>query len=248
MPSTVIITGAGQGLGRAYALAFAREGYHVCVADIAAAQARAVASEISASGGSAFALEVDVSSEASCAAMAGDAVARTGRIDVVINNAAIFSTIKLRPFWEIDVDEWDRVMAVNVRGTWLVMKAVAPVMQQGGGGSIINVSSAVVPGGRPNYLHYVASKAAVIGMTRSAARELGPFNIRVNALMPGATTTEVPRETFTGERATMLMATQSLKRTASVDDFTGVALFLASEASSYMSGQTLNVDGGNVFL
>jgi 3-oxoacyl-[acyl-carrier protein] reductase len=128
------------------------------------------------------------------------------------------------------------------------MKAVVPAMRDQGGGSIVNVSSSVVLGGRPNYLHYVTSKSAVIGMTRAAARELGAFNIRVNCIMPGATTTEIPRKTVSPERAQALLANQSLKRAAGVDDLIGVAAFLASDDSRFMTGQTLNVDGGNLFL
>jgi 3-oxoacyl-[acyl-carrier protein] reductase len=165
-----------------------------------------------------------------------------------MNNAAVFSTITLKPFWELSVNEWDRLMAVNVRGTWLTMKAVVPPMREAGGGSIINISSTVVAGGRPNYLHYVASKAAVIGMTRSAARELGDFGIRVNCIMPGTIQTEVPRETVSPERRAALIASQSIKRAATPDDLVGVASFLASSDSQYMTGQTLDVDGGNTFL
>lgn len=241
-----IVTGGAQGIGRAYALRFAREGLTVVVADLNLEKAQAVADEIGK--GRAIAVGVDVGDEESTQRMAAAALAAFGRIDVLINNAAVFSTIRLKPFWDLTVAEWDHLMAVNVRGTWLAMKAVVPAMRERGEGSIINISSSVVAGGRPNYLHYVASKAAVIGMTRSAARELGDFGIRVNCIMPGTVQTEVPRETVSPERRAALLANQSIKRAATTDDLVGVAAFLASADACYMTGQTLDVDGGNTFL
>jgi 3-oxoacyl-[acyl-carrier protein] reductase len=237
-----IVTGAAQGIGRAYALRFARDGLRVVVADLNLAKARDVAGEIGA--GNAIAVGVDVSDEASTVEMASAALDSFGRIDVLVNNAAVFSTIRLKPFWEISPAEWDQVMAVNVRGTWLAMKAVIPAMRERGEGSIINISSSV----RPNYLHYVTSKAGIIGMTRSAARELGDFGIRVNCIMPGTIQTEIPRETVSPERRAALIASQSIKRAATTDDLVGVAAFLASADARYMTGQTLDVDGGNTFL
>jgi 3-oxoacyl-[acyl-carrier protein] reductase len=242
------VTGGGQGIGRGYARRLASDGFRIVVADRNEEKAQAVATEIAGEGAEAAAVAIDVADETQCERMSAAALERFGRIDVLINNAAIFSTIELKPFWELSVNEWDELMAVNVRGSWLAMKAVVPAMRDQGGGSIVNVSSSVVLGGRPNYLHYVTSKSAVIGMTRAAARELGAFNIRVNCIMPGATTTEIPRKTVSPERAQALLANQSLKRAAGVDDLIGVAAFLASDDSRFMTGQTLNVDGGNLFL
>jgi 3-oxoacyl-[acyl-carrier protein] reductase len=248
MKRVAIVTGGGQGIGRGYARRLASDGFRIVVADRNEEKAQAVATEIAGEGAEAAAVAIDVADETQCERMSAAALERFGRIDVLINNAAIFSTIELKPFWELSVNEWDELMAVNVRGSWLAMKAVVPAMRDQGGGSIVNVSSSVVLGGRPNYLHYVTSKSAVIGMTRAAARELGAFNIRVNCIMPGATTTEIPRKTVSPERAQALLANQSLKRAAGVDDLIGVAAFLASDDSRFMTGQTLNVDGGNLFL
>lgn len=245
-----LVTGGSRGIGRAIALEFARHGMQVAAAHVRDSEAsESLAKELDAFGTGSHTVKADLSGdERSAQGLVEAVVEKFGGIDVLVNNAAIFSTIVLKPFWEIGLEEWDAMMAVNVRGSWLAMKAVVPAMRERGGGSIINVSSSVVPGGRPNYLHYVTSKAAVIGMTRSAARELGDFNIRVNCLMPGTVTTEIPRQTVTPERAKALLQNQSLKRAGTVDDLVGIASFLASDDSRYMTGQTLNVDGGNVFL
>jgi 3-oxoacyl-[acyl-carrier protein] reductase len=243
-----IVTGAAQGIGRAFALRFARDGFCVAIADTNREQADAVAAEIAASGGEAIAVATDVADEAACCAMAAAAEAAFGRIDVLVNNAALWSRLIRKPFWEIDVAEWDRVMAVNVRGVWLAMKAVVPAMRAQGGGSIINLSSNTFLGGRPGFLHYVGSKGAVIGMTRSAARELGPFNIRVNCILPGRTTTEVESIEPDPARAHAVVASQAIGRPETPDDLVGTAAFLASGDSRFMTGQSLTVDGGSLFL
>lgn len=239
-----IITGGGQGLGRAFALAFAGEGARVVIAERNEERGAAVAAEIEASGGQALALATDVASEASTQAMAAAALERWGRIDILLNNAAIFSTIKMRPFDQIPVQEWDDLMAVNVRGVWLCCKAVAPAMRQQGRGKIINIASVVFDLGRANYLHYVASKGAVIGITRGVASELGDYGVNVNAISPSSTQTEVPRETVTREGAMAFAQTQTLKRVQAPADLVGTAIFLASSDSDFITGQTLNVDGG----
>lgn len=239
-----IITGGGQGLGRAFALAFAGEGARVVIAERNAERGAAVAAEIEAAGGQALALPTDVASEASTRAMADAALERWGRIDILLNNAAIFSTIKMRPFDEIPVQEWDDLMAVNVRGVWLCCKAVAPAMRAQRRGKIINIASVVFDLGRANYLHYVASKGAVIGITRGVATELGDYGVNVNAISPSSTQTEIPRETVTREGAVAFAQNQTIKRVQAPADLVGTAIFLASSDSDFITGQTINVDGG----
>jgi 3-oxoacyl-[acyl-carrier protein] reductase len=239
-----IITGAGQGLGRAFALAFAAEGAKVVIAERNEERGAAVAAEIGAAGGQAMALGADVASEASTQAMAAATLERWGRIDILLNNAAMFSTIKMRPFDQIPVQEWDDLMAVNVRGVWLCCKAVAPAMREQRRGKIINIASIVFDMGRANYLHYVASKGAVIGITRGIATELGDYGVNVNAISPSSTQTEIPRETVTREGALAFAQNQTLKRVQAPADLVGTAIFLASSDSDFITGQTINVDGG----
>lgn len=239
-----IITGGGQGLGRAFALAFAAEGARVAIAERNEERGAAVAAEIEAAGGQALALATDVASEASTQTMAAATLERWGRIDILLNNAAIFSTIKMRPFDQIPVQEWDDLMAVNVRGVWLCCKAVAPAMREQRRGKIINIASIVFDMGRANYLHYVASKGAVIGITRGIATELGDYGVNVNAISPSSTQTEIPRETVTREGAVAFAQNQTIKRVQAPADLVGAAIFLASGESDFITGQTINVDGG----
>jgi 3-oxoacyl-[acyl-carrier protein] reductase len=242
-----IITGAARGIGRAFAIRFGRDEYSVVVADVNRTQAEAVRDEIVAAGGTAMALYTDISDAASCTGCIARTLEAYGRVDVLINNAALFADLARRPFWEIDVDEWDRVFGVNVRGTWLMMNAVVPPMRSQGSGSIINMSSNTFLSGIPMLAHYVSSKGAVVGLTRSAARELGEFNIRVNCIMPGLTRTEVVRSSDEPGRYEQLVRSQSIKRVEVPDDLVGTAAFLASSDSGFMTGQALTVDGGNSF-
>ncbi|MDB5727998.1 MAG: short-chain dehydrogenase [Noviherbaspirillum sp.] len=244
----VMITGAGQGIGRAYAHRFAALGARVVVAEIGQEAGRRVSDEIGAMGAQALAVQVDVSSEESVAAAVGAAAERFGKIDVLVNNAAIFSTLKMRPFEEIPLDEWRRVLDVNITGTFLMTRAVAPLMKAAGWGRIVNVSSAAVTMGRPHYLHYTTSKAAAIGMTRSLARELGPHGITVNVVLPGAVDTGIPRETVSPEQKKAQIAMRSIQREQTPDDMVGVVQILASDASAFVTGQSLTVDGGLTFL
>jgi 3-oxoacyl-[acyl-carrier protein] reductase len=239
-----IVTGGGQGLGRAYALALAAEGARLVIAERNEARGAAVAAEIGAAGGDACAVATDVADEASTQAMAAAALSRWGQIDILVNNAAIFSTITMRPFDQIPVADWDALMAVNVRGVWLCCKAVAPAMRRQRSGKIINIASVVFDLGRANYLHYVASKGAVIGMTRGLATELGDDGINVNAISPSSTQTEIPRETVTREGAVAFAQQQTLKRVQAPADLVGTVIFLASSDSDFITGQTINVDGG----
>ena len=240
-----IVTGGGQGIGRAAARAFAACGALPVIAEIDGDRAAAVAGEI---GPAALAVPTDVADPASVGNMAETVLRERGRIDILFNNAAIFSTLKMRPFWEIPLDEWRRVVDVNVTGVMLAARAVVPAMRTAGWGRIVNVGSAAVNRGRDRYLHYVASKAAVIGMTRSMARELGDFGIAVNCILPGATRTEIPRETTTPEGFRAMAGAQCFRRTETPDDLIGCILFLASPQTGFLTGQSLTVDGGGSHL
>lgn len=234
-----IITGAGQGLGRAFAHGFAAQGAVPVIAEINEDKGRAVAAE---TGG--LYVRTDVSDPASVDAMARAVLDAYGRIDVLVNNAAIFSTLEMRPFEEIPLDEWERVLRVNLTGPFLCARAVAPAMRKAGWGRIINIASAAVSLGRPNYLHYIASKAGLAGMTNSLARELGPHGITVNAILPGATFTEIPRKTVTPEQKKAIVGMQCIPLPELPEDLVGVVLFLASPASGFVTGQALTADGG----
>ena len=239
-----VVTGAGQGIGRVFARALAEAGHAVVLAERAMERAEAVAAEIGAAGGAALAVRTDVADPASVAEMAERALARFGRLDVLVNNAAIFSTLEMRPFEEIPLEEWEAVLRVNVTGPFLCSRAVLPAMRRGGFGRIVHISSGAVTLGRPNYLHYIASKAALIGMTRSMAHELGRDGITVNAILPGATFTEIERKTVTPEWKERIVAQQCIPRPQVPEDLVGALLFLASDASGFVTGQGLTIDGG----
>jgi 3-oxoacyl-[acyl-carrier protein] reductase len=242
-----IVTGGGQGLGRAFCLAFAHSGVPVVVADIDGERAAAVTNEIVGRGGQALACVTDVADPADTQALARETAAAYGGIGVLVNNAAIFSTLVRKPFTEIEPDEWRRVLDVNVSGAFFCCQAVLPTMADAGYGKIVNISSATIWIGRGGYLHYVTSKAALIGMTRALASEIGPIGIRVNAITPGSTQTEVERETISvADRQAMADAT-ALRRIQTPDDLVGAVLFLSSAASDFITGQTVNVDGGFAF-
>ena len=241
----VIITGAGQGIGAAYARKFCEEGAKVAIADINQKKSEALVKEITAKGHEALAVMTDVSDEASTQGLVRSVMEKYGRIDILVNNAAIFSTIKTKPMEEIDLDEWDGLMRVNLRGLFLCCKAILPQMKAQKQGKIINVSSATVFMGKPYYIHYVTSKAGVIGFTRALAREVGDWNIQVNCLTPGYTETEIPRGTTTPEQKKAIIGHQCIKHIGTPEDLLGIMVFLASDESDFMSGQTVNVDGGD---
>ncbi|MBX6327879.1 MAG: 3-oxoacyl-ACP reductase FabG [Pseudolabrys sp.] len=240
----IIITGAGQGIGRVLAKAFALAGARVVIADVNEAKGLAVRNEITRSGGQALAIATDVADEASIKSMVATVEMQYGRIDVLINNAAIFSTLEMRPFDQIPLEEWERVLRVNLTGPFLCARAVLPAMRKAQWGRIINIASGAVRLGRPNYLHYIATKAALAGMSLSMARELGPDNITVNAILPGATFTEIERKTVSPEQKQRIISMQCIPRAETPEDLVGAALFLASEASAFVTGQSLNLDGG----
>ena len=242
----VIVTGAAGGLGRGFAQAFAAAGAEVIAADIRFEEAEQTARQIAASGGRAHAAAVDVASEPSTLSLAQFALERMGGVDALVNNAAIYAGLGRRGFEAIPADEWERVMRVNVTGVWMMSKAVAPIMRRSGIGAIINISSATVMSGSPMWLHYVSSKGAVIAMTRALARELGDDGITVNVIAPGFTLTEASLGLMENA-AEYGIARGALKRAAGTDDMVGAALFFASPAAAFITGQTLIVDGGRQF-
>lgn len=243
----IIVTGSGQGLGRSFARCFAEAGAKVVIAELDEAKARAVEREIRAIGGEAMAVQTDVTSPESVQAMVDEAVGAYGGVDVLINNAAMAAVLGRQPFTEIPIDEWDAVMRVNVKGAFLCCRAVVPHMIRANWGRIINLSSTTVAMGRVNMLHYVTSKTALVGMTRSLARELGPHGITVNALWPGLTQHEgIPDYPVAGLEAVKAM--QCIPRLEAPDDMTGAMLFLASDSSRFMTGQSVVVDGGSVHI
>ena len=241
-----VITGGAAGIGFAYARRFLAEGARVVLADVA--DPVAAASKLGAAD-RALGVRTDVSDTASVRAMVDAAVGRFGRIDVLVNNAAVFATLEPRPFEEIPEAEWDRVMAVNVKGVWTCARAVVPVMRAQGGGRIVNVASAIVAKGTALLMHYVTSKGAVVAMTRALARELGPSGITVNAVAPGLILSDTVQANpaITSFQEAAIMQARSLKRQAFPEDVEGTVVFLASDDSAFMSGQTLIVDGGSVF-
>jgi 3-oxoacyl-[acyl-carrier protein] reductase len=244
-----IVTGAARGLGRAYSEALAAEGASVFAADINSCEETVAA--ISAAGGQALAGYLDVTSMASCEAMAAEVMDAFGRVDILVNNAALYAGLKGARFEQLDEDQWDAAMTVNVKGVWQVSKAIVNHMRASGGGSIINISSLAAVFGLPYGLDYVASKAAVIGMTRGMARELGNDNIRVNVVAPSAVMTEGTEEFFGEkfEKAKGVIASgQLIKRNLEASDLTGTIVYLASDSSSLVTGQTHMVDGGSWFL
>lgn len=244
----VLITGAGQGIGRAYAHHFAEAGAVPVIAELNGQNGERVAAEIETAGGRALAVSTDVTSPDSVQHMVDTAMTELGRIDVLINNAAIFSQLERRGFEDIPLAEWEDVMRVNVTGSMLCARAVLPAMRAAKWGRIINISSSTVPMGLPNFTHYVTSKAAVVGMTRAMARELGPDGITVNAMMPGLTETEVDNLGRTDQIRHKVIDMQAVKRLEVPDDLVGMVMFLASPASGFITGQSLVVDGGSAFL
>ena len=237
-----IVTGGARNIGAVYAKALAAEGARVVIADVLDGSAAAEA--IAAAGGEAVAVEADVSREDDTLRMTETAIDAFGRVDVLVNNAAIYLSINRRPFYEISAEEWDRVTAVNIKGVFLCAKAVFPHMRDQGGGKIINISSNTVMAGTPDFLHYIASKSALVGMTRSMARELGTHGINVNAIAPGLV--EHEGQTVPGEISASRVRARSIQRRQTPEDITGALLYLASPGSDFVTGQTLVVDGGDL--
>lgn len=239
----VIVTGGAMGIGRAYCLRTAEEGARVVVADVA--DPKPTVKEIEARGGQALGVECDVAREEDTRRLATETLTRFGRIDVLVNNAAVYGTLKRRPFMEIPVEEWDRVMAVNLRGLFLCARAVFPTMKVQGKGKIINIASSTFFKGVPDYIHYTTSKGGVVGFTRSLARELGDVGIRVNAIAPGFTLSGENEKNASAERQQANIRMRMLKRAEVPEDIAGTLVFLASDDSDFITGQTILVDGGS---
>jgi len=240
-----LVTGAAQGIGAAFAKGLAAEGARVAISDLDSGQT--VVDIIRQAGGEAIDAPADVSDESAAKAAVAKTVEAFGRLDILVNNAALFTQVPRRSFDDITVEEWDRVCAVNIRGVWLMCKAAVPEMRKNKYGKIVNISSGRAFKGSTHFLHYDASKAAVVGITRSLARELGEDNICVNAIAPGSTASENVLRRSTGLGTTMdaTVATRALKRVETPDDLVGACLFLASSDSDFMTGQSLVVDGGS---
>jgi 3-oxoacyl-[acyl-carrier protein] reductase len=241
-----IVTGGGNGIGKAYCEALAAEGAAVAVAEIDGDAAERTAASLRASGARAVEIQTDVADEQSTVRMAERTLSAFGRIDVLVNNAAVFATIAISrvPLEQISVEEWDLVMAVNLRGIFLACKAVLPAMRQQGYGKIINISSGTALSGSPTRIHYVTSKGGVLSFTRTLAREVGPGGIRVNAIAPGSTLSEDNPSDEIVRMRQATVASRALPRVQLPSDLVGAVVFFASPDSDFVTGQTLVVDGG----
>ena len=241
----VVVTGAGRGLGRAFAAACGDAGATVVVAEVDADTGAATAAALAEAGHRAEFAPVDIASPSSVADLAARVARDFGRVDGLVNNAALATGIGGPTFEEIDVETWDRVMEVNVRGTWLVVRALAGLLRRSAAGRIVNLASDTALWGAPRLLHYVASKGAVIGMTRALARELGADGITVNAVAPGLVRVEateyVPRE-----RHEQYETGRAIPRAQYPEDVVGAVVFLLSEGAGFITGQVLPVNGGFV--
>ncbi len=242
----IIVTGGAKGIGKVYSEGLANEGATVAIADIVDGAGLAEEICVAHGAGRAVAMAFDVSSETDVKRVVGDVMKRYGRIDVLVNNAAMFSTLQPTEPWDIDVELWDRVMAVNVRGPFLMVKHVAPAMIKAGYGKIINIASGTAYRGIPHMAHYVTSKGAMIGFTRALARDLGPRGIRVNTLAPGLIMSDsiLANTEHIEEMRDAVIAARSIKRDGLPEDLIGALVFLSGAESDFVAGQTLAVCGG----
>jgi 3-oxoacyl-[acyl-carrier protein] reductase len=245
-----IITGASRGMGRAFALRFAREGAKLLLTTTNLKRAEGVVEEIKAAGGEAAVIEADISREDGTKKIADTVAQQYGRVDILVNNAAVWYGVEAKPWDAWTVAEWDQMFDVNVKGTWLCCKAVAPIMVKQNSGKIINISSHIIKVPDAHlFLHYACSKGAIYVLTQALARALGPSGINVNAVAPGYTATEASlgqsgsEEIFKG-----VISEQCLKRREETEDVEGAVVFLASKESDFITGQLLVVDGGKVML
>lgn len=243
---TAIVTGAAQGIGATYAFELAREGARVCVADVL--DGSKTVDMITSIGGQAFFQETDVSDEKSVAELVTAATDTFRRVDILVNNAAVYASLSLKSMTEIDVSEWDNVMAVNVRGAFLCARGVIPVMKSQSYGRIVNIASGTPYKGTPFMLHYVTSKGAIIAMTRAISREVGDDGIRVNTLSPGLVLSEgvIKNEELREKLTGPVLASRAVKRDQTPGDLIEPLLFLVSQRSDFITGQSIVVDGGSV--
>jgi 3-oxoacyl-[acyl-carrier protein] reductase len=242
-----IITGSARGMGRVFALRFAKEGAKLTICDIL--DCKPVAEEIKAAGGEVLALKIDVTNEKETAEMAKKTFERFGRIDILVNNAAVIGTIEtkdfVKPVEEIVSADWDRILAVNIKGVFLGTKAVIPYMKKQGGGKVVNMASTVAFSGLPHFLHYSTSKGSVVTMTRGLARALGDYNINVNAVAPGLVMTEAMQGAYDPDFYKDLVATKQLiHKNVEPEDVANAVLFMASDEADKITGQTLAVNAG----
>ncbi len=239
----VVITGAAQGIGAAYALGMASQGAKVVVSDIA--DTSNIVEQIKTAGGNAIGCHTDVTDNDSLAALVNEAEEAFGPIEILINNAAVFTTLKLKPFTEISENEWDAVMRVNVRGPFQCAKAIVPSMRKNGRGKIINISSGTFLRGAPMFCHYVSSKGAIVGQTRALAAELGADSIHVNCIIVGLTESEgVKQHEQMSKITSPTLQSRIIKRSMLPNDLLGAIYFFSSEDSDFVTGQCVNVDGG----
>jgi 3-oxoacyl-[acyl-carrier protein] reductase len=241
----VVVTGGAKGIGLAYARGLARAGYDVVVAD--RSDSSEVVAELENAGTAALGVRVDVSDRESTEAMARTVLERFGRIDALVNNAGYFTQIVKQPFDEISVEEWDHAFAVNVRGSWLCARAVAPAMKAARYGKIVNTSSMTVPSGIPGFLHYVSSKAAIVGLTRALARELGEYNIAVNTITPDYIPHDPQYAGRQPEMASFIAQQRCFRRDQVPEDMVGTLLYLVGHGSDFVTGQNIWVNGGRLF-
>ena len=237
----VIVTGAAAGIGAGVARLFAEAGAHLFLVDLEEGQVQQVAAQIGSEGGSAFGFGADARDRVAMEKVVTDAIARFGRIDVLINVAGIYPR---QPFLEMTEAQWDTMQDINLKSVFHCTKLVMPYMVKQRSGAIVNISSVTFFTGLANLTHYIASKGAIIGFTRALAREMGGHNVRVNCITPGAIETEGERKLMSREESDKFMDSQSLKRRLTPLDIARVCLFLSTELSDAMTGQTLNVDGG----
>ena len=243
---TIIVTGAAQGIGAAYARGLVAEGANVVINDVL--DPAALVDELADAGGEVMGIIADVTDDTQIADMVSQTVEKYGRIDGLINNAALFGKIARRRFEKIDIDEFDAVMRVNIRGVWQVSRAVVAIMRKQGYGKIINIASGTVFKGTPMQLHYVTSKGAIIALSRAMAREVGEDNICINAIAPGLTQSEavLNEGQFSEEHFDANIGSRCIKRAEEPEDLVGTAIFLLSKDSDFLTGQVLCVDGGSV--
>jgi len=245
-----IVTGGGHGIGRAFCLRLALEGAKVAVVDINEEGSIGVAKAIQGEGREALAVRADISDPQSAQQMVTATVDHFGSVDILVNNAAIFGRVAISrvPFWEITLEEWDRVMDVNVKSAWLCACAVLPYMKEKRYGKIVNISSTAFHLGMGNYAHYVASRGAIIGLTRSMARELGELGINVNSIAPGATLSDENPDEKRVQFCELAIPRRSIKRIEYPQDLAGTLVFLSSSDSDFITGQTIVVDGGSIMI